>query len=221
MGGIPRPFGIDDLKAYYWVCLTVLLVCMLFVYRMRRSRLGRALFALREDELAASAIGIDLYRTKMMAFSVCSALGGVGGLLYASAYQYISPDVFSFEQSVTFFAMLITGGADSIIGTLVGTVLLTWLPEWLRSFKDYYLAIYGGLIIAVLIFVPNGIWGIVSSLYLMVTKKKGSGNAVSGTIKFVEGKKTVVSGTAGRSSDKVPAACYFRGERIKEAFWRS
>ncbi|MUG70693.1 MULTISPECIES: ABC transporter permease subunit [Paenibacillus] len=189
VGGIPRPFGIDDLKAYYWVCLTVLLVCMLFVYRMRRSRLGRALFALREDELAASAIGIDLYRTKMMAFSVCSALGGVGGLLYASAYQYISPDVFSFEQSVTFFAMLITGGADSIIGTLVGTVLLTWLPEWLRSFKDYYLAIYGGLIIAVLIFVPNGIWGIVSSLYLMVMKKKGSGNAASGTIKFVEGKR--------------------------------
>lgn len=189
VSSIPRPFGIEDMKVYYWLCLTLLLVCILFVYRLRKSRLGRALFALREDELAASAVGIDLYRTKMMAFSVCSALGGVGGLLYASAYQYISPDVFSFEQSVTFFAMLITGGADSIIGTLVGTFLLTWLPEWLRSFKDYYLAIYGGLIIAVLIFVPNGIWGIVSSLYAMVVKKKGSGSSASGAIKFVEGKR--------------------------------
>jgi ABC-type branched-subunit amino acid transport system ATPase component/ABC-type branched-subunit amino acid transport system permease subunit len=189
VGSIPRPFGIEDIKVYYWLCLAALLVCILFVYRMRKSRLGRALFALREDELAASAIGVDLYRIKMMAFAICSTLGGIGGLLFASAYGYISPDVFSFEQSVTFFAMLITGGSDSIIGTLVGTTLLTWLPEWLRSFKEYYLAIYGGLIIIVLVFVPNGIWGIVSGLLDLFKKKKNNSDAKAGTIQFIEGKR--------------------------------
>jgi ABC-type branched-subunit amino acid transport system ATPase component/ABC-type branched-subunit amino acid transport system permease subunit len=189
---IPRPFGLEDPKYFYWLCLAVLFLCILFVYRLKNSRLGRSLFALREDELAASAAGIDLFKAKMLAFSVCSTLGGIGGFLYASATGYISPDVFSFDQSVSFFAMLITGGADSIVGALVGTVLLTWLPEWLRSFKEYYLAIYGGLIIIFLIFLPNGIWGIISGLYDLVVKKKNSGQGQeekSGSIKFVEGKR--------------------------------
>jgi ABC-type branched-subunit amino acid transport system ATPase component/ABC-type branched-subunit amino acid transport system permease subunit len=187
---IPRPFGLDDSKYFYWLCLVVLFICILFVYRLKNSRLGRSLFALREDELAASAAGIDLFKAKMLAFSVCSTLGGIGGFLYASATGYISPDVFSFEQSVSFFAMLITGGSDSIIGAVVGTILLTWLPEWLRSFKEYYLAIYGGLIIVFLIFLPNGIWGIVSGFYDFVVKKKTNGQGEKGaSIKFVEGKR--------------------------------
>ncbi|BCJ85619.1 branched-chain amino acid ABC transporter ATP-binding protein/permease [Effusibacillus dendaii] len=186
---IPRPFGIENATYFYWFCLVLLFLCILFVYRLRKSRLGRALLALREDELAASAAGIDLFKTKMLAFSVCSTLGGIGGFLYASSTGYISPDVFSFDQSVSFFAMLITGGSDSIIGTLVGTVVLTWLPEWLRSFKEYYLAIYGGLIIVFLIFVPNGIWGIVSDLYHLAFKKKINNQEKLAAIKFVEGKK--------------------------------
>lgn len=190
LSGIPRPLDIEDVKFFYWFCLVILLLCILFVYRLKNSRLGRALFALREDELAASVAGVDLFKTKMLAFAVCSTLGGIGGSLYASGYGYISPDVFIFEQSVTFFAMLITGGADSIIGALVGTILLTWLPEWLRSFKEFYLAIYGGLIIVFLIFLPNGIWGVVSGLYAKLIKKKGydSGEEKPGAIKFVEGK---------------------------------
>ncbi|SDI44512.1 branched-chain amino acid ABC transporter ATP-binding protein/permease [Paenibacillus naphthalenovorans] len=190
LSSIPRPFGIEDAKWFYWFCLAVLFLCILFVYRLKHSRLGRALFALREDELAASVAGVDLFKTKMLAFAICSTLGGIGGALYASGYGYISPDVFIFEQSVTFFAMLITGGADSIIGALVGTILLTWLPEWLRSFKEYYLAIYGGLIIVFLIFLPNGIWGVVSGLYGRLIKKKSRGGSPekAGAIKFVEGK---------------------------------
>lgn len=220
IGGIPRPFGIEDMKNYYWLCLVMLLACILFVYRIRKSRLGRALFALREDELAASAAGIDLYRTKMMAFSICSTLGGIGGLLYASAYGYISPDGFSFDQSISFFAMLITGGSDSIIGTIVGTILLSWLPEWLRSFKEYYLAIYGGLIVAVLIFVPNGIWGIISSLYDLVAKKKGNSNSASasGTIKFVEGKKLSYLEQNGASAKEEHKEIIFEVKGLKKHF---
>lgn len=220
LSSIPRPFGIEDAKFFYWFCLAILFVCILFVYRLKNSRLGRALFALREDELAASVAGVDLFKTKMLAFAICSTLGGIGGSLYASGYGYISPDVFIFEQSVTFFAMLITGGADSIIGAMVGTILLTWLPEWLRSFKEYYLAIYGGLIIVFLVFLPNGIWGVVSGLYDRVMKKKGKGatQEKSGAIKFVEGKNLSYLEQANAAASLKEEQVIFEVKGLKKHF---
>ncbi|PZE21178.1 ATP-binding cassette domain-containing protein [Paenibacillus xerothermodurans] len=215
---IPRPFGLENPTYFYWLCLVVLLVCILFVFRLKHSRLGRALFALREDELAASAAGVDLFKMKMLAFSICSTLGGIGGFLYASATGYISPDVFSFEQSVSFFAMLITGGSDSIIGAVVGTVLLTWLPEWLRAFKEYYLAIYGGLIIVFLIFLPNGIWGLMGSLYDMIFKKKAASEENTAGIKFIEGKTLTYLNRAGELARRQEQEVIFQVSGLKKHF---
>lgn len=181
---IPRPFGLLDDKLFYWLSVAVLLLAVYFVFRLKNSRLGRALLAVREDEMAASAIGINLFKIKMLAFSISAGLAGIGGFLFASSYGYISPQTFVFDQSVMFFAMLIAGGADSIIGTLLGTVVLTWLPEILRSMKEYTLAIYGGLIIVVMVFLPDGIWGLLSRGYNRILPGKQKSSDQVQLIKF-------------------------------------
>ncbi|MFM1655334.1 ABC transporter permease subunit [Brevibacillus sp. B_LB10_24] len=184
---IPRPFGLTNDTAYYWFGLVVLLAAVYLVFKMKHSRLGRALFALREDELAATACGIDLFKMKMLAFSISAGLAGLGGFLFAASYGYISPQTFVFEQSVMFFAMAIAGGAESIIGTMLGTILLTWLPEWLRAFKEYYLAVYGGLIIIVMVFVSDGIWGLLSRTYHRIRTGRQTKSDNVQQIKFPRG----------------------------------
>ncbi|OYW07435.1 MAG: branched-chain amino acid ABC transporter substrate-binding protein, partial [Acidiphilium sp. 37-67-22] len=124
------------------------------------SRLGGALFALREDEIAASANGISLFRTKVLAFAVSAALAAMGGILYASGSLYISPNVFNFYQSVSFFAMALVGGQASIVGTTLGAGLITFLPEVLRFLHAYYIAVYGVLVVIVVLFMPEGLYGL-------------------------------------------------------------
>ena len=139
IANIPRPTlpGIGTLTdlTFYWFALCVSCLAAYVVFRLRHSRLGWALLALREDEIAAASNGISVFWTKVLAFSVSAALGGLGGVLYASGSLYISPDVFSFYQSVSFFAMVLVGGRESIIGTSLGAALITFLPEVLESFK--------------------------------------------------------------------------------------
>ncbi len=95
----------------------------------------------------------------MLAFSASAALGGLGGILYASGSLYISPDVFSFYQSVSFFAMVLVGGRESIIGTALGAGLITFLPEVLRFLQAYTVAVYGLLVVVVVLFMPEGLYG--------------------------------------------------------------
>lgn len=163
ISNIPRPslfgFALQTDEQFYWVSLAVLALAAYVVYRLRNSRLGGALLALREDEIAAAAYGISVFRTKVMAFSIAAALGGLGGVLYASGSLYISPDVFSFYQSVSFFAMVLVGGRESIVGTILGSGLVTFLPEVLRFLQSYTVAVYGLLIVVVVLFLPNGLYG--------------------------------------------------------------
>jgi ABC-type branched-subunit amino acid transport system ATPase component/ABC-type branched-subunit amino acid transport system permease subunit len=182
ISNIPRPhigglnFTID--KNFYWLILVFLLIAVYVVYRLRNSRMGSALLALREDEIAASAAGINLFWAKVLAFSISSALGGLGGALYASGALYISPNIYTFDQSVLFFSMVLVGGQESIIGTILGAVLLTFLPEWLRFLQQYYIAVYGFLVIVVILFLPEGLWGLlvrgVKSAYHVFRKSEKS-----------------------------------------------
>jgi ABC-type branched-subunit amino acid transport system ATPase component/ABC-type branched-subunit amino acid transport system permease subunit len=165
ISNIPRPallgIGISTDLAFYWFSLVVFCIAAYVVYRLRHSRLGWALLALREDEIAAASNGISVFWTKVLAFSVSAALGGLGGVLYASGSLYISPDVFNFYQSVSFFAMTLIGGRESIIGTSLGAALITFLPEVLRFLQAYTIAIYGFLIVVVVLFLPDGLYGLV------------------------------------------------------------
>ncbi len=163
---IPRPsvFGhtlVSD-KEYYLFGLVILAIVVWFAFRLKTSRLGRALAAVRENEMAASVTGVRTYKAKVMAFVLASGLAGLGGVIYASGANYISPSTFNFEKSVVFLTMTIVGGGNFVYGGILGAFLLTFLPEWLRFLKDIYLAVYGLMVVLFIVFLPHGIWSLTS-----------------------------------------------------------
>ncbi len=162
---IPRPALVSGQQAYLALCVVVLAVVGWLVWHLPDTRLGRAMRAVRDNELAASVAGIDVYRTKVTAFALCALLGGLGGGLFAGGFSYVSPDQFSFAESIVFLTMGLLGGIASPIGAAIGTGLLILIPEWLRFLKSVpglYLAIYGLAVILIIIFMPDGIWGFIS-----------------------------------------------------------
>ena len=164
ISGIHRPAGFESGHAYLGLCLAVLVLVLLFAARLKASRLGRAMMAVRDNEIAAGTSGIDAFRTKVLAFGISSALGGLGGGLFAGAFAYVSPDQFGFDSSIVLLTMALLGGVESPFGALFGTVVLVLLPEWLRFLKQIYLAVYGAAVILIMIFVPQGVWGLLARL---------------------------------------------------------
>jgi len=154
-----------DSGHYLAMCIAALYGVGLLVWHLRKTRLGRAMQAVRDNELAAGVTGVDTYRTKVVAFTLSALLGGFGGGLFAGGFSYISPDQFSFSESIVFLTMVLIGGSRSPVGTVLGTGLLILLPEWLRFLKNVYLAVYGGAVILIMVFMPDGIWGFVTALW--------------------------------------------------------
>jgi branched-chain amino acid transport system permease protein len=162
---IPRPSLFAGQQVYLAFCVAVLALVGWLVWHLPDTRLGRAMRAVRDNELAASVAGIDVYRTKVTAFALCALLGGLGGGLFAGGFSYVSPDQFSFAESIVFLTMALLGGIASPIGSAIGTGLLILIPEWLRFLKSVpglYLAIYGVAVILIIIFMPEGIWGFIA-----------------------------------------------------------
>ena len=135
------------------------------VWWLRGTKLGRAMQATRDNELAAGVVGVDTSRSKVIAFTLSALLGGVGGGLFAGGFSYISPDQFTFNESVVFLTMALLGGSRLPLGTVFGTALLIMLPEWLRFLKIIYLAVYGGAVILIMVFMPDGIFGYLALLW--------------------------------------------------------
>ena len=162
---IPRPdlfgFSFEPGNAFLGLCLVILVLVTWFIWRLKTSRLGRAMQAVRDNELAAGTCGIDVFGTKVIAFGLSAVVGGIGGALFAGGFRYISPDQFSFGESIVLLTMALLGGVQSPFGALVGTSLLVVLPEWLRFLKQVYLAVYGAAVILIMVFLPDGLWGIV------------------------------------------------------------
>jgi branched-chain amino acid transport system permease protein len=166
--GIARPmvfgFSFAASGSYLALCVGVFWAVGFCVGRLKHSKLGRAMQALRDNELAAGVAGVDTYRTKVIAFTLCALFGGLGGGLFAGGFTYISPDQFGFAESVVFLTMALLGGVRSPFGAALGTALLILLPEWLRFLKVTYLAVYGGAVILLMVFMPEGIWGFLEAL---------------------------------------------------------
>jgi branched-chain amino acid transport system permease protein len=173
--GIPSPaiggFEIDSDRSFYYLVLAIIIFGAAVAFRLERSSFGRALFAIREGELAAESMGIETAKVKMIAFILSALYAGVAGALYGPLNSVISPDVFSFDVSVVVLVSLLLGGAGTIIGSVVGTVLITLLPEWLRVLQDYYMVVYGAGIVLLMIFLPNGLLGAVRALAGRWTRK--------------------------------------------------
>lgn len=176
VAGIPRPqvgsVVLSDDRYYLLLCFGFLAVLIALVSYLPSTKWGRAMFSVRENELAAEVTGIPTLQVKAGAFVLCAVLGALGGGMYAGGFSYISPDNFNFSRAVEFLSMVLLGGAQSPFGGALGTTLLILLPEWLKDMpkslqfiKDIYLVIYGLSVILIMVFMPQGIWGILRKLW--------------------------------------------------------
>ena len=168
VSSIGRPASFASGQAYLALAVAALAISGYLVWRLADTRLGRAMRAVRDNELAASAAGIDVFRTKVTAFALGSLLGGLGGGLFAGGFSYISPDQFAFSDSIVLLTMALLGGVSSPIGSTIGTGLLILIPEWLRFLKSVpglYLAVYGVAVILIVVFMPEGVWGFLGKMF--------------------------------------------------------
>lgn len=162
--GIARPrigayhFSVNATPYFYLVLGMVALVAY-FLFRMSDSKIGRALVAIREDELAASCMGVPVLRIKLMAFGLSSFIGGIAGCVFAAKQTIVTPDSFDFVLSVLILAMVVLGGMGNIWGAALGALVLGILPELLRDFAIYRMLIFGFIMILMMLFRPQGMLG--------------------------------------------------------------
>jgi branched-chain amino acid transport system permease protein len=160
----PEPlFGIDvaSTRGMYGLALAMFGVSLAVVFFVQRSRFGRALVAVREDEVLASFLGIDVMRHKLAAYVMSSALAAMAGTAYAPVMSFISPDLLSAQESISLIGALILGGIGTLAGPIVGTLVFFGIPELLRTARLYRLVILGAVVILVVLFMPKGVAGVV------------------------------------------------------------
>lgn len=149
---------------FYLLCVIVLL-CILIVERIRKTKLGRSLAAIRDNEIAAQCLGVNIYRTKVIAFTITGALSALAGGLYAMHGGFISADNFTFDMATTYIIIVMLGGVNDTFGVLVGAILVNMLPEWLRPLARYIRLIYGIGVILLMVFMPMGLAGLLKQAF--------------------------------------------------------
>jgi branched-chain amino acid transport system permease protein len=147
---------------YYWIFLGFLALSVFFVLRWRNSRTGRAWVAIRDDELAARAMGVNTFKYRLLAFATSAVMAGVVGMIDAAFIYNAFPGNFDVQQTVTVFIMVILGGLGSIPGAILGAVAFTVPPFLLQQFVFYKYLVVSILLIAVMVFRPEGLLGTVS-----------------------------------------------------------
>ena len=156
--------------AYYYLCLLVLILVLICVANLLRGPTGRAFVAVRDSEISAQAIGVDLVKTKALAFAVSAALTGLAGALLAHQWHYLFPDSFSMITSIKLLMLVIIGGLGSMSGVVFGAIFMTllpdgiatvreWLPDFIGNLPGLEPFTFGVLLIVFLIFEPQGIYG--------------------------------------------------------------
>jgi branched-chain amino acid transport system permease protein len=165
-------FGLLNLRPWYWLILAIMLFVLFVNLRLRDSRLGRAWIALREDEIAAVSMGIPLVRTKLLAYSIGAAFGGMSGAFFGAYYTEVNAGQFQFGFSIFILAMVIIGGLGSIWGAVVGGLLLGYInnyliPDVLNNLPSYFglnfqlttveFGIFGFLLVIIMLLRPQGL----------------------------------------------------------------
>jgi branched-chain amino acid transport system permease protein len=154
------PFGITSELGYYYTILVLIGVAILVTSRLVKSTVGHALLAIRENDELASATGISTFRFKLLAFVIGMIFTGAAGSLYARYVHFVDPTALSFYYTVTVVSMVIVGGQGSIAGTILGALIFTLLPEYLRVVEGARLVIFGALLMAAIVFMPEGLRGL-------------------------------------------------------------
>ena len=162
--GVPPPeafgFVFDGYVAYYYLMFVFTVLVIFLIYRLYKSRIGRAFLALREDERAASSMGVNVFGYKVLAFTLACFFAGLTGAFYAHLATYISADQFGIMESFLILSMVAIGGTGSILGPILGGVLLMLIPEIFRFLAEYRMLFYGVVLILVVVLKPEGIAGI-------------------------------------------------------------
>jgi branched-chain amino acid transport system permease protein len=166
-------FGLLNLRPWYWLILLMAVIVLFVCYRLRDSRLGRAWIALREDEVAAVSMGIPLVKTKLLAYAIGAAIGGVSGVFLAEFDQTVNASQFQFTFSIFVVSMVILGGLGSIPGAVLGALVISYInyyliPDVLNTLPhtfglnfdltDLSIGIYGFLLVIVMVLKPEGLW---------------------------------------------------------------
>lgn len=164
IANIPYPgfFGMklsmdNSIRFVYYIALALVILTMVAVTRLRDSRIGRSWFALREDEIACEAMGINKVTTKLSAFALGACWAGFGGVLFAAKTTFINPTSFTFMESALILSVVVLGGLGSILGVALGACVLILLPEYLRSFNEYRMLIFGASMVLMMVFRPQGL----------------------------------------------------------------
>jgi len=168
--GIPAPsihlgdllhFEFNNEVRYYYLLLTASVIVLFFLSRIMETRLGRAFVAIRENQELSSSVGIHPFWIKMVAFMLACMLTAMGGSFYAHFIKFVSPIEFQWYYIGLTFIMVITGGIGTMLGPFIGAAIFTIVPEVFRAFETYRNIMVGGLLIAVVIFFPEGIMGMI------------------------------------------------------------
>jgi len=164
IAGIARPglFGmelsLDGVTTYLYYLLLALVALAAFVTRrLQHSRIGRAWVALREDEIACAAMGVDIARTKLSAYAFGAFWAGLVGVIFAARNTYINPNSFTFLESALVLSIVVLGGMGSIVGVVVAALVLVLLPEYLRAVAEYRMLVFGAVMVLMMIIRPQGL----------------------------------------------------------------
>ena len=164
IANIPRPslFGMDlsvhsSTIYIYYIMIGMCVFTIFVVNRLQDSRIGRAWIALREDEIACQAMGIDKAKTKLTAFSLGATWAGMAGVMFAAKTTFVNPASFTIWESIIVLCIVVLGGMGSIIGVIAGALVLILTPEYLRAFSEYRMLAFGTMLVVMMIFRPGGI----------------------------------------------------------------
>lgn len=150
-------------KLYYLIALAITVVSLYLAYRFVYSNAGRAAVAVRENRYVAQSIGVSPFSTAMQAFILSAVLAGLGGGFYAHYISYVGPEVFQFAFMVSMIIMVLMGGKGTLLGPLVGALIVTVLEEYLREVQELRLTLFGLVVMGVVLFLPKGLMGFVAT----------------------------------------------------------
>ncbi len=179
----------------YILIISMLILIIVLLQNFLRSSYGRAILAVREDEIAANSNGVNVFKYKMIGFVIAALIGGIGGALYAPFMGYIKPDLASFNNSINALIYVVLGGMGSVTGSVVAAFVLTYLQEFLRFMENYRLLVYPVVLILVMLFRPQGLMGMKEFSFIRTW------DGIPGLLKKKKGKKSGIDENKGAENE--------------------
>jgi branched-chain amino acid transport system permease protein len=164
ISGIPRPtllgLSLDGVLPFFWFTLFFTVLLIFLLWWLLRSPWGRAFAALRDNPIRAESLGVNITAYTLLAFAIGAACAGIAGVFFAALVQFVEPAPFHFSASLLMLLAVIVGGSGRFFGPVLGTVVIVLVPEWLRFMQNWYLAVFGFAIVALMMWLPGGILSI-------------------------------------------------------------